>query len=282
MILITGAAGKTGRAIVRVLAQRGADVRVWVRRAAQVDAVTALGATEAVVGDMRETAVWRRATTNVRALYHICPNMHPHEIAIGELAIAAAQANGVHHVVYHSVLHPQTEEMPHHWRKLRVEEKLFASGLPFTILQPAAYMQNVLAYRAEIETNGRYAVPYPVTTKLSMVDLADVAAAAATVLTNPGHDDAVYELAGPEALTQTAVAHTISRHIGRPVHAAQTPPADWEQQARAGGLPDHAIDTLLKMFNYYTDNHFTGNSNVLRWLLGRPPTTFDEFVQREW
>lgn len=282
MILITGAAGKTGQAIISALAQRSTAVRAWVRREAQADDVTALGAADVVVGDMTETAVWQQATANVRALYHICPNMHPHEIAIGKLAIAAAQSNGVRRIVYHSVLHPQTEEMPHHWRKLRVEELLFASGLPFTILQPAAYMQNVLAYRAEIETNGRYAVPYPVTTKLSMVDLADVAAAATTVLTDPGHDAAIYELAGPEALTQTAVAQIISRHIGRPVHAAQTPLADWEQQARAGSLPDHAIDTLLKMFNYYANHHFTGNSNVLHWLLGRPPTPFAEFIQREW
>ena len=60
-------------------------------------------------------------------------------------AIRAAQSAGVERFVYHSVLHPQVEIMAHHWQKMRVEEQLFESGLSFTILQPAAYMQNVLA-----------------------------------------------------------------------------------------------------------------------------------------
>ncbi len=55
----------------------------------------------------------------------------------------SSQETALSHFVYHSVLHPQTEEMPHHWQKLRVEESLFRTHLPFTILQPCAYMQNL-------------------------------------------------------------------------------------------------------------------------------------------
>lgn len=282
MILVTGAAGKTGKTIIQALAQRHTAVRAWVRHAAQIDAMHALGAAEVIVGDVTDTAVWQQAVAGARALYHICPNVHPQEITIGEMAITAAQAAGVRRFVFHSVLHPQTEAMPHHWRKLRVEEKLFASGLPFTILQPAAYMQNVLAYREEIAQNGRYPIPYPVATKMSLVDLADVAAAAATVLTAPGHDHAIYELAGPQPLAQSDIAAALSRRIGRSVRAVEIPLDDWERQARAGGLPDPAIDALRKMFAYYANHGFTGNSNVLRWLLGRPPTPFADFIQREW
>jgi uncharacterized protein YbjT (DUF2867 family) len=113
--------------------------------------------------------------------------MNPAEVEIGEGVIVAACAAGVEHVVYHSVLHPQTEAMPHHWSKLRVEEKLFESGLAYTILQPAAYMQNVLAYWEAIMEHGVYPVPYAVEARLSMVDLEDVARSAALILTEPGH-----------------------------------------------------------------------------------------------
>ena len=89
--------------------------------------------------------------------------------------------------VIRSVFHPQVEAMPHHWRKMRVEEKLLASGLPFTILQPAAYMQNILAYWDDIAHRGRYALPYAPDSRLSSVDLEDVAQAAALVLTESGH-----------------------------------------------------------------------------------------------
>lgn len=280
MVLVTGAAGKTGRAVVAALLAGGAAVRAWVRRPQQAASLQALGAAELVVGDMADTAVYQQAAAGVRAIYHICPNMHPDEVAIGRTAIAAAQAAGVAHFVYHSVLHPHTEKMPHHWHKLRVEEMLFESGLPFTILQPAAYMQNVLGSRDAILNQGLYPVPYPVETRLGLVDLLDVAAAAAIVLTEPGHIGAIYELAGPEMLTQTEVAAILSQTLGRPVRAEQITIADWQQQA-AAGLGTYQIETLTHMFNYYARFGFYGNGNVLHWLVGRPLTSFAEFVMDE-
>lgn len=275
MILVTGAAGKTGRAVIRALGERGASVRALVRRPAPD-----LGAQEAQVGDLRRAADVERAVQGVRAVYHICPNMQPDELAIGRLVIDAARAAGVDHFVYHSVLHPQTEAMPHHWHKLRVEELLFEAGLPFTILQPAAYMQNVLAGWNEIVEQGVYRVPYAVETRLGMVDLADVAAAAAVVLTEPGHAGATYELAGSEVLTQTEVAAILSRELRRPVRAETVSRQTWAQRARAAGLGDFQVDTLLKMFRYYEQHGFWGNPRALHWLLGRPPATFAGFAAR--
>ncbi len=69
--------------------------------------------------------------------------------------------------VYHSVLHPQIEAMPHHWAKMRVEEMLFAAGFDLTILQPTAYMQNILGAWRGIVEDGVFRVPYPVETRLS-------------------------------------------------------------------------------------------------------------------
>ena len=281
MILLTGAAGKTGRAVMQALAAKGVAVRAWVRRDMQGLEAQQLGAQEVVVGDVTETAVWQQATQNISAIYHICPNMHQREVEIGQMAIAAAQQNGVGHFVYHSVLHPQTEAMPHHWHKLRVEEALLASGIPCTILQPAAYMQNVLAGRRLIMEEGVFRVPYPVSTRLSLVDLQDVAEVAAKVLTEPGHGGAIYELVGEVEVTQTAVSTTLSKHLNRPVRAEEINLLTWQQQVIANGLDDYQIDTLLKMFQYYAQFNFEGNANVLRWLLNREPTSFTAFVKRE-
>jgi uncharacterized protein YbjT (DUF2867 family) len=205
--------------------------------------------------------------------------MNPDETAIGRTAITAARNSGVQHFVYHSVLHPQTEAMPHHWHKLRVEEMLFESGLDFTILQPAAYMQNILAGWTAIVGQGVYRVPYPVETRLGMVDLEDVAAVAATVLTEPGHTGATYELAGAEALTQVEVATILSQVLDRPVQAEQIPIAAWIQQAQEAGLGTYQIETLVKMFRYYEQHDFWGNPRVLGWLLNRPPRQFTAFFE---
>jgi NAD(P)H dehydrogenase (quinone) len=278
--LITGAGGKTGRAIIRALVARGATIRAFAHRAEQAQAIQELGAQEVVVGDMRDREAMEQATRGAEAIYHICSNMNPDEVEIGEVVIATARAAGIERLVYHSVLHPQTEAMPHHWSKLRVEEKLFESGLSYTILQPAAYMQNVLAYWTQIVEQGVYPVPYSVEARLSMVDLQDVAEAAAIVLAEVGHANATYELAGPEALSQVEVAEILSRRLGRPVGAQTVPLGEWERKARASAMSDYAIETLLKMFRYYDIFGLCGNSNILTWLLRRPATTFTTFVAR--
>jgi NAD(P)H dehydrogenase (quinone) len=281
MILVTGAGGKTGRAVVRALAARGAQVRALVRgsRPEPAAALRALGA-EVVPGDMRLPADLAGAMQGASAVYHICPNVHPDEVPIGQAAIAAAQAAGVGHFVFHSVLHPQTEAMPHHWHKLRVEESLFTSGLPFTILQPAPYMQNVLAGWAAINERGVFTVPYPVETRLSLVDLEDVAQAAARVLGSAAHHGAVYELAGTPPLSQQEVAAALAQQLGRPVAAVSELVDTWERRVRAGGLAEGPIATLKQMFDYYARFGLPGNPNVLTWLLGRPPASYAKFAAR--
>jgi NAD(P)H dehydrogenase (quinone) len=280
MILVTGAAGKTGRAVIRALSRRGEAVRAFVHRPEQAALVTAAGAQQVAVGDMRSQADLNEAARDVRAVYHICPNMCPSELAIGQVMLNAAQDAGMEHLVYHSVLHPQVEAMPHHWQKMRVEERLFESGLSYTILQPAVYMQNILGHWGRIVGQGVYAVPYAVSTRLSMVDLEDVAAAAAVVLTEPGHAGATYELAGAEVLDQAEVAAVLGQQLGRPVRAQAIPLDVWEQEAQASGLGEYQIRTLLQMFRYYERYGFWGNPCVLEWLLGHPPTTFAAFVER--
>jgi NAD(P)H dehydrogenase (quinone) len=276
MILVTGAAGKTGKAVIAAVAARGAKVRALVHRAAQTDEVTALGAREVAVGGFDDPAALARAASGVTAIYHICPNVSPHEVTYARAVVAAARAAGVPRFVYHSVLHPQIEAMLHHWAKLRVEELLLASGLDVTFLQPTAYMQNILAGWRSIVEDGVYRVPYPVETRISLVDLRDVAQAAALVLTEPGHGGAAYALVGTAPLTQIEVADALT--LGRPVRAVADPIEAWEARARAAGMGDYQRDTLAAMFRSYAANGLVGNSNVLGWLLGRAPATLAEFV----
>lgn len=280
MILLTGAGGKTGLAVLKQVVSRSQDVRAFIRRTEQVETVRAMGAVDVMVGDLQNWDDLQRAVDGVELIYHICPNMHPDEVRIGQQLTGAAVAGGVSRLVYHSVLHPQTEEMPHHWHKLRVEEQLFKSGLAYTILQPAAYMQNILAGWQSIVDDGRYLVPYATSTRLGMVDLDDVAEVAAMVLTKPGHEGAIYELAGPESLSQDEIAAELTKHVGRPVEAVFQDRDVWARRARQSGVSAYAIDTLLKMFVYYENFGFHGNGHVLRWLLKREPANFSQFVKR--
>ena len=279
-ILITGASGKTGRAVAKALRAQGQPVRALIRRPEQAVALEKLGASEIVVGDMTHPASLDEAARGTRAIYHICPNMHPEEVAIGQAVIGAARRAGCERLAYHSVLHPQVEVMPHHWRKLRVEEQLFKSGLSYTILQPCAYMQNILTNWGDIVQQGHYRVPYSVDAQFSLVDLQDVAEAAAVVLSEAGHEGAIYELNGPMRLSSRATAEILAQQLEREVEAVTTPLDQWQAQASVNGLPPATSEQLLEMFRYYDRHGFWGSSRVLQWLLGRPPSTFATFVDR--
>jgi NAD(P)H dehydrogenase (quinone) len=278
MILVTGAAGKTGMAVIRALAARGAAVRALVRHPDRSAAIAELGVPEIVVGAFEDATALAAAANGARAIYHICPNVSPHEVAYARAVIATAKAAGVPRFVYHSVLHPQIEAMPHHWAKLRVEGLLLTSGLAVTILQPTAYIQNILAGWRSILEDGLYRVPYPVGTRISLVDLRDVAEAAARVLTEDGHVGATYELVGTPPLTQTEVAETLSLALGRPVRAVAETVEAWESRARTAGMADYQRETLAAMFRSYAADGLVGNANILTWLLQRSPTTLAQFV----
>jgi NAD(P)H dehydrogenase (quinone) len=280
MILVTGAAGKTGRAVIKALAARGALIRALVRNPEHTAALLALGATEIAVGDFTDGVALAFAAAGVRAIYHICPNASRDEVAYARAVATAAKARGVKRFVYHSVLHPQIEAMPHHWAKMRTEETLFACGFDLTVLQPTAYMQNILGAWRGITADGVFRVPYPVETRLSLVDLEDVAAAAAVVLTQDGHAGAAYELAGTGPLSQIEVAAAIGNVLKRDVRAEAENLAAWEARARAGGMGEHERNTLAAMFRYYAAHGLVGNSNTLSWLLGRAPTSLAAYLGR--
>ena len=280
MILVTGAAGKTGRAVLRALAGRREPVRALIHRPDQAPSLQALGVQETVVGDLLDRAAIQRAVAGVRAIYHMAPNVSPDEIPMGQTVISAAQSAGVERLVFHSVLHPHIEAMPHHWQKARVEELLFASGLPFTILQPTAYMQNVTASWEQILTQGRYSVPYSPETRLSLVDLEDVAEAAATVLTDPGHTGATIELVGTPGMSPREMAELLSAELDRRVTVEVVPLAEWERGARASGLGEYQVSALTRMFAYYEEHGLTGSPRALTNVLGRQPTSFPAFVRR--
>jgi len=141
-------------------------------------------------------------------------------------------------------------------------------------------MQNLAASWPAIVDKGIYSIPYPVLTRISLVDLDDVAEAAAIVLTNEGHGGAVYELCGTAPLNQRQVADTLADALGRRVRAEVETPEAWEARARKAGMADYQRETLIKMFRYYAAHGLIGNPNALTQLLGRSPTTLAEYAER--
>jgi uncharacterized protein YbjT (DUF2867 family) len=277
-VLVTAASGKSAMQSVRRLAERGANVRAFVRREETRAALIEAGAREVVVGDLLDKASLSHALQGIDSVLHICPPMHPQEDQIANDLISASCAAGVRHYVMWSVLHPHAH-VPHHQRKQKAEGLLIDSGLDYTILQPGRYMQHLETVWSSLLKTGIHAFPFSTTAPFSLVHLDDLATAAATVLTEPGHKGAIYELAGPQVLTQEDCAAIISHELGRSIRAERIDIQLSAERARANGLPDWRVETLRIMNEHYDHHGLAGNGNVLQWLLGRPSKSFADYVR---
>jgi len=280
LILVTGANGKTGRAMVSALAKAGADVRAFIRDPNQADGLQALGAAETAVGDLGDVASLQRAMAGASQVLHIGPPMDPNEVIYADNVINAATAASVEQFVYYSVMHPQRRVIRHHRLKLEAEEHVIESGLPYTIVEPIRYMQHLVPIWRRVVDEGVHAMPFDIDRKFNVVDLADLAAATTQVLLDPAHLYATYELAGPEALSQRDMAKIISEVIGQPVRAEAVSLAALKKKGRAAGLSADRIEQMAIMNGHYDSHGFLGSSVTLRGLLGRAPTTFATYVRR--
>jgi uncharacterized protein YbjT (DUF2867 family) len=294
MILVTAAAGNQGRRLLPRLAAAGVPVRGLRASASGEAELRALGAAEVVIGDMRDSETLRRAMDGVAAVYHLCPGgQHLWEREIGRGVVDAAKAAGVHHVVYSSVLHPILTGLIQHETKRDVEEYLVESGLNFTILQPADYMQ-FLVHPAVFAT-GDLVMAWSIDTRQSVVDLADVAEVAAKVLQEgEPHYGACYELCAPGWFTGHDIAASVSSVIGRDVQIVHKSVEEFVTMLSAQHLrsvhgdpeatrgAEFQMRVLSALGAWYSTHDFLGNPNVLTWLLGRSPTTLREWVQSEY
>ena len=270
MIVVTAAGGRTGSAVVRALLAREEQVRAVVSRRGPRPELTDLGA-EVVVGELTQPMPWARVLDGATAFHLVWPQFHPEEAEGSAALFAEARRAGVRRVVYHSVLRPQTRVLPHHAAKDRAEEALESSGVAWRVLQPCAYAQDLDAELPEVARTGVLRSLWGLRTAQSLVDLDDVAEAAAVLLTEDGLDGGTFEAAGPEPLTAPRIAELIGERLGREVVADDVIPAGEQPSA-------YVARCRRAMLDHQRAHGFVGSPRVLTALLGRPPRTLAEHL----
>jgi uncharacterized protein YbjT (DUF2867 family) len=181
------------------------------------------------------------------------------------------------------VLHAIITDLVQHEIKRDIEERLISSGMEFTILQPANYMLRHRLKPAFAE--GVFRLSWALDRYQSMVDLGDMTEVAAAVLADSGqHAGATYELVAPGRYTAHDLAKVISGVTGREVIAEQIDSEAFLKASLGADSPTqfpYEARLLRAISKRYSSHDFIGNPNVLSWLLGREPTTFEQFAQRE-
>jgi uncharacterized protein YbjT (DUF2867 family) len=279
MILVTGATGLNGKELLQRLSAKGVMVRALVRDPARAAAIAALPNVEIALGDMARPETLAAALRGVdRAM--LISSSDPMMLDVQSNFIDAAKKAGVKHVVKLSGIMPELDSAFRFARMHgEIEKRLEASGMAFTHLRAGEFMPAYFRQAPNIAAKGAMFLPME-DAKIASIDVGDIAEIAARVLTGPGHEGKTYPLTGPEALTMTEVAAKLSAATGKPIRYVNVPPDAARQAQLAAGMPPYLADALFELFAERRNGKEAKVWPDAGALLGRRPTSFDEFATR--
>jgi uncharacterized protein YbjT (DUF2867 family) len=276
MILVTGATGAVGGRVARLLAARGEDLRLLVRDPARAPN---LAGAEVAVGDYSNPPSLPAAFAGVDVAFLVSGYARPGERwRLHVNAADAARAAGVPRIVYLSFQgaapdsafafardHDQTEE---HIRSL---------GVPFTFLRPNLYLDEVPNFFGD---EGVVRGPAG-DGRAAWVSRDDLAAVVVAVLTSDGHENAAYEVPGPEALSLAETAERLSALVGR--RLSYQPETREEALAWRGklGAPDWEVDAWVSSYEAIAAGELAPVSPTVPRLTGSPAVGLEAFFARE-
>ena len=274
-VLVTGATGKTGTALVETLRAHSVPVRAGSRGASARDP-------DAVRFDWDDPATHSVALRGIDQVYLVPPPSALDPLPVVEPFLAEARRAGVRRLVLlgSAIVFPDAPG------RLELEARVREQP-GWVVLRPSAFMHNFLRPHplgqgirlwGEIRTSAGDG-------RVGWIDVQDIAEAAAALLSAPDLDDDDYHLTGPEALSYREAASIITAESGWPVRVHHFDVDDMAAGYRAAGLPSSFAASLAAAeIGTKAGDDAQITTSVLD-LTGRPPRTFDEFVRRnvsEW
>ena len=286
MIVVTGATGRLGGAVVERLLRRvpAGSIGVSVR-----DPAKAAGLAERGVrvrrGDFDDAASLVHAFDGAERVLLVSAAASG-EAALRQhrTAIDAARAAGVRRVVYtsHMGANPRSPFAPmpdHAATEAMLRESLQESGLAFTALRNGFYTSSGLMLLGHALDTGEVAAPED--GPVSWTDHADLADAAAIALTEDGFDGPTPALTGSEAVDLAGLAAIASEVSGRPIRRVVVTDARYREHLVANGVPEPAADLLVGLFAASRRGEFAAVDPTLARLIGRPPLTVRDVLEAQ-
>lgn len=284
-ILVTSSTGLTGKAIVKRLSTDGAKVRAMIHSASRHDNMIALGAAETVIATIENQEDLRRAMTGMDAVVYICPTAHPKEAEIGKIAIDTASELGIKRFIYQSVLNSIEPQLPHHRQKLQVEQYLLESHLNYSILRPAAFMQNILTAVDSLLKDHifiqKFFTDIESSNLINLIDINDYASIVSIITHNMKYSYGSYDLSGPQNLSAKDMVTAMSSVVGAEIKLHFITDNEFIEISDRQKVPETKLRTLLAMFQSYNRFGFKGNPIVSQTLLGKKLTDFQTYLTHQ-
>lgn len=277
MILVTGVTGNTGGAAFWLLMAAGARVRVMARDVRKI--VTTFGAdAEVVQGDFADPASLGPAMENADKAFLVTP-AGPDLVAHTRNFLDAAKGARLEYIVRVSSA-GAAKDSPVALGRWHAEADalLAASGIPYTVLRPGYFMQNLLAFAPSIAAQGVFRAPLP-SGRVALIDARDIGAVGATVLLQSGQGRDALVLTGPEAVTFAEVAAKLSAALGRPVRFEPSSPDETRAELTRHGAPSWLVDDLLTLYAGLEQGWSAQVSPDVQRVLNRPGHTVEEFAR---
>lgn len=271
-VLVTGATGTVGSALVPALLERGATVRAMSRTAG-----TAIAGADDVVADLYDPESVTAALTGVDAAFLNSPSS-PDAAKLQIQFADLAQRAGVHRIVLLSqyAARPDSPVRFLRWHA-EVEAHVKQLGLDFTVLRPNLYLQALLAFAGTVSAHGQFGAPIG-DAAVSAIDTRDIADCAATTLTQTGHIGRTYTLTGPRAVTHHEIAAALATATGREVTFTDMPPVGFAA-ALSGMLPQWQLDGLIEDYAHYARGEAAEVHTSVADLTGHPARDLADFAR---
>jgi uncharacterized protein YbjT (DUF2867 family) len=275
MILVTGATGTNGRELVDELKKRSVPFRAMLRDANKRSVLPE--GVDIVEGDFAKPETLARALDGVDHAFLVSPSSEQS----GELEknfIAAAKNAGVAHVVKLSVIGADLHSTSRFQRFHReIEIELENSGMGWTNLRPNLFMQTTLSYKPTIVSQNAIFASAG-NSRISAVDVRDIAVVAAVVLTEAGHEGKNYVITGPEPLTHTEMAAHLSEALGKQVRYIDVPYSVTRDALLQMGIPAWQVEGIIELNDMYKRGEAAGVTDTVRSVAKKEPITFAQFA----
>jgi uncharacterized protein YbjT (DUF2867 family) len=278
MILVTGASGTVGSEVVTQLRKAGAPFRAAYHSEEKARKARESGV-DAVVVDYDRPETLEAPLKGVGVLFLLSAGGVT-QIAQEENALKAAKKAGLKHIVKLSAWGTETDSFSFAHIHRAGEKAIEASGLKWTFLRPNGFMQNVANYSGSTIKSQGAIYSSAADSKISAIDVRDIAAVAVKVLTTPSaHEGKAYPLSGPEALSNEEMARKLSAAIGKPVNYVPLSDADYKSGMLAAGIPADYADAILDLLAFYKRDGASRVTHDVKAITGRDPISFDQYAR---
>ena len=277
MILLTGATGTTGSATVQQLRAANVPFRLMTRDLARARALFGDGL-DLVEGDFAQPETLDAAFDGIERLSLLCA-FSESMVQLELSALAAAKRADIKHVVKMSAI-KAAPDAPTTIRRSHgiIEQRINESGIAYTHLWPNAFMQNFRRFAPFIRDQGVFYAPVG-DARISLVEIADVAAVTVAALTEDGHEGLTYEITGPEAISYGECAATLSELLDKPVRYEAVSDAAAHQALVDAGIPATAADALIEIDRLFREGFGAPVTDVVQRVTGRQPRSFRDFAR---